>query len=321
MKTVRCTLFFFLALVVCTTPCLASSRGETAKDYAGQWVMKLGQRTFMVLNIQVEKGKVSGTLHRPLHYQLLGTNFLEITADSTVEVIVETAVKQGKLIFLSRNPSSKNEEHFEMAVASDTQAELRKIVEGKALDPWTVAQVPLSQHPTVANNWEPHHVYYLDDTGISNPEMMRIFDADQQDRPDDASNLDWDKVSKNDRERRLATRKLLAEGQLHTGQDFREAAFVFQHGQKPEDYLLAHTLAIVAAARGDGLGLWIASATLDRYLQSVQKPQIYGTQVVGDGKKLTQDPYDRELISDTLRRQLGVPSQAAQEEDLKKASQ
>lgn len=289
-------------------------------DYAGQWVMKLGQRTFMVLNIKVEKGKVGGTLDRPLHYQFLGTNFSAITPDSTVEVIVEAAVKQGKLIFLSRNPSSKNEEHFEMAIASDTQAELRLIREGETFDPWPVAKVPLSQRPTVANNWEPH-VYFLDDTEISNQEMKRIFDADQQDRPEDVSNIDWDKVSKNDRERRLATRKLLAEGQLHTGQDFREAAFVFQHGEKPEDYLLAHTLAIVAATRGDGLGLSIASATLDRYLQSVQKPQIYGTQIVGDGKKLTQDPYDRELISDTLRRQLGVPSQAAQEEELKKMSQ
>ncbi|HEX3586923.1 MAG TPA: hypothetical protein VH024_13060 [Candidatus Angelobacter sp.] len=321
MKTVRRILFFFLALVVCTTPCLAFSSGENITDYAGQWAMKLGGRTFMVITIQAEKGKVGGTVRRPLHYQILGANILEITPASTLETIPEGAVKQGKLAFLARNPSSGNEESFEMALKSRSQAELRKIFQGKILDPWMFARIPLGQHPAVANDWEQRHVYYLDDAETSNPEMKKIFDGDQQDRSEDFSLTDWDRVTPRDQQRRAATRKLLEEDQLHTGEDFREAAFVFQHGDKPEDYLLAHTLAMIAASRGDGLGLWIAAATLDRYLQSVQKPQIYGTQVVGDGKKLTQDPYDRELISDALRRKLAVPSLADQQENLKKTPQ
>jgi len=319
MKTVRCILFFFLALLVCTTPCLAFSRGENITDYAGQWDMNLGQRTFMVITIQAEKGKVSGTVQRPLHYQILGANILEITPTSTLETILEGAVKQGKLVFLARNPSSGNEESFEMTLKSGAQAELRKIFQGKTLDPWMFARIPLGQHPSVANNWEPRHVYYLDDVETPNAEMKKIFDADERDRSEDFSHTDWGKVTLRDQQRRAATRKLLEEDQLHTGQDFREAAFVFQHGDKPEDYLLAHTLAIIAASRGDGWGLWIAAATLDRYLHTVQKPQIYGTQVFGEGNTLTQDPYDRELISDALRRKLAVPSLAAQQQDLKKA--
>jgi hypothetical protein len=82
---------------------------------------------------------------------------------------------------------------------------------------------------------------------------------------------------------------------------------------------------MIAVARGDPGALWIATATLDRYLNSIQRAQIYGTQFYGNkNKPWTQEPYDRELISDELRRQLGVPSQAAQQkqlEEYKKANQ
>jgi hypothetical protein len=109
-------------------------------------------------------------------------------------------------------------------------------------------------------------------------------------------------------------RELLARGKLHTGNDFERAAFVFQHGETPDDYLLAHTLAMVAVARGDGSAIWIAAATLDRYLQSVNRPQIYGTQFkFKSGGHVTQNSYDRQLIPDALRRDLGVPSLAAQQ--------
>jgi hypothetical protein len=50
---------------------------------------------------------------------------------------------------------------------------------------------------------------------------------------------------------------------LQTAEDFREAALVFQHGPLPEDLL---ALAMVAVAKGDPSALWIATATLDRYL-------------------------------------------------------
>ena len=77
---------------------------------------------------------------------------------------------------------------------------------------------------------------------------------------------------------------LLAAGALHTADDYRKAAFVFQHGDRSDDYLLAHTLALVAVAKGDQGAAWIAAATLDRYLQSVRQPQIYGTQYLGAGR-------------------------------------
>jgi len=156
-------------------------------------------------------------------------------------------------------------------------------------------------------------------TGVSNPEMKQIFEADQRDRQPGVGKIDWAVVDKADAVRREATRKLLVNGKLHTGEDFERAAFVFQHGETPDDYLLAHTLAMVAVAKGHRGALWIEAATLDRYLNFVHQPQIYGTQFFfKPNEPTTQEPYNRTLIPDSLRLDLGVPSQAAQEEQRKR---
>ena len=156
-------------------------------------------------------------------------------------------------------------------------------------------------------------------TGVSNPEMKQIFEADQRDRQPGVGKIDWAVVDKADAARREATRKLLVNGKLHTGEDFERAAFVFQHGDTPDDYLLAHTLAMVAVAKGHRGALWIEAATLDRYLNFMHQPQIYGTQFFfKPNEPTTQEPYNRTLIPDSLRLDLGVPSQAAQEEQRKR---
>lgn len=114
--------------------------------------------------------------------------------------------------------------------------------------------------------------------------------------------------------RRRRTRAILEVGGLRTAEDYRAAAFIFQHGSTPEDYLLAHSLAVAALAKGDAESAWIAAATLDRYLQMTGKTQIYGTQTrkTPDGPA-TLDPYDRDLVPDALRTALGVPTQAEQD--------
>lgn len=151
----------------------------------------------------------------------------------------------------------------------------------------------------------------------SNAEMQRLFAEDQADRKA-APNIDWKVVAPRDEARRAATRRLLAEGALRTAEDYRAAAFIFQHGSAPGDYLLAHTLAMVAVAKGDAKALWIASATLDRYLINTGHQQIYGTQYSKPSATAawTMEPYDRELIADALRRELGVPDLAAQQKRL-----
>jgi hypothetical protein len=147
-----------------------------------------------------------------------------------------------------------------------------------------------------------------------NADMKAIYDADQSARAGD--NVDWKLVAPQDVKRREQTNALLAAGALHTGRDYRYAAFIYQHGDLPDDYLLAHTLAMVAMSKGDHDAVWIATATLDRYLQTVKQKQIYGTQFSMSYKPpspTTQEPYDRRLIPDALRVELHVPTLAAQE--------
>ena len=154
--------------------------------------------------------------------------------------------------------------------------------------------------------------------GQDNAEMAAIFAADQAVR----QNIDPQKFRDRafveqmhaaDAARRVQTRALLDAGALKTGADYRAAAFVFQHGSTPEDYLLAHTLAVAATARGAD-GSWIAAATLDRYLQTTGKPQIYGTQTrKTNDAPATLEPYDRALIPDSLRTALAVPPQSQQD--------
>lgn len=158
--------------------------------------------------------------------------------------------------------------------------------------------------------------YPIDQHWQTNAEMTRMFEADQAART--SPNVDWAKVAPEDAGRRKATRVLLDAGELASADDFYHAAFIFQHGDTPEDFLLAHTLATVSAARGKPGAAWIAAATLDRYLQAIGQKQIYGTQYrTPENAEATQEPYDRALISDALRGALGVPPQAEQEETRK----
>lgn len=147
----------------------------------------------------------------------------------------------------------------------------------------------------------------------SNPEMTAIFEADQKDRQ--SVDIDWAIVGPQDEARLKRTQALLDAGTLKSGDDFFNAAFVFQHGGSSDAYLKAHLLATIAVAKGKVGATWIAAATLDRYLQTTGKPQILGTQfLTGADGRITQEPFDRSLVSDALRGALGVPTLAAQEE-------
>ena len=147
-----------------------------------------------------------------------------------------------------------------------------------------------------------------------NAEMAAIFAADQADRAPGGAAIDWTIVGPRDVARQARTRALLDTGALQTANDYYRAAFIFQHGTKADDYLMAHALAVAAAARGHSQAPWIAAAALDRFLQNIGRPQIYGTQYRTPNRQhTTQEPYNRKLVPDALRQALGVPPQAQQE--------
>jgi hypothetical protein len=149
-------------------------------------------------------------------------------------------------------------------------------------------------------------------------ESHRLYLEDQADRGvGDAKPLPMEERNKRDQVRRARIRELLEEGSLKTAEDFHDGAFIYQHGDTPNDYLLAHILAMVAVQKGDSKSLWICAATLDRYLGSVDQPQVFGTQYHSkNDSPYTQDPYNRSLISDQLRLDFCVPSIEQQKKNL-----
>lgn len=57
-------------------------------------------------------------------------------------------------------------------------------------------------------------------------------------------------------------RALLAAGELKTGEDFKEAAFIFQHMDDTDDCLFAHVLAMEAVLKGSDSAKWIEAVAM-----------------------------------------------------------
>lgn len=285
-------------------------------DFAGTWVMKVAERNMFVLTLVPAGSSMKGTFGRPMKFDSNNGAFANMRDGVLDDVVVVARLKEGTLRFITRNPANeKDEDGYIMALKGD-HAELISddLPPGFVMQPYVFEKGVAGAK--VSTDWEPNRLYVAGDSDTPNAEMKTIYDEDQRVRTE--KDIDWSVVSKSDAERRTQTRKLLGGGALHTGKDYEEAAFVFQHGDSPQNYLLAHTLAMVAVTKGDATAIWIAAATLDRYLENIKQKQIFGTQYSTDAQKhWTQEPYDRDLISDALRAQLAVPSQAMQSEQLK----
>ena len=133
--------------------------------------------------------------------------------------------------------------------------------------------------------------------------MRKIYEEDQKDRSDETGGA----------KRREQVKQLISEGKVQSGEDYYYAAFIFQHGRGSSDYLYAHVLAVTAVNKGLRNAIWLSAATLDRYLHSIQQPQVFGTQFgsLTDSRD-DQEPYDRGIVSDALREQWCVAPEATQ---------
>ena len=149
---------------------------------------------------------------------------------------------------------------------------------------------------------------------IDNPELTQLYNEDQRVRQPNPLRPGEPKITRTDEDRLAIVKQMIAHDQLQTIADYRHAALIVQHSLVSSDHLLAHTLAVICAGDGDKTCLWLSAATLDRYLQSIQQPQIYGTQFKWTADSpVTQQPYTPDLITDAMRKKLGVPPLADQQ--------
>lgn len=133
--------------------------------------------------------------------------------------------------------------------------------------------------------------------------LRKIYDEDQKDRTDEAG----------DASRREQVQRLIRDGQVQSGEDYYYAAFIIQHGQKSDDFIFAHVLAVTAVSKGFHGAMWLSAATLDRYLHSIKQSQIFGTQFGSlNNSSDDQGLYDQEMISDALRAEWCVAPYSAQ---------
>ena len=146
----------------------------------------------------------------------------------------------------------------------------------------------------------------------NNAELQALKDADQTAR--EASAIDWTTLSQEDAKRRARVAEMLAARLIVTGQDYSNAALIYQHGDTPHDFLQANEFVVVACALGkiDGLG----AASQDRFLVSINKLQRFGTQydVSKDNKQVQKPTMEagNASVTDDLRLNLLVPSLASE---------
>jgi len=196
--------------------------------------------------------------------------------------------KAGAEAFLAALPDAKDHARIATPVPQSFVADTLKMGAGVLLDPTNCTEGGFPVSADIA----------ADD----NPELKALCDADQSDRKPADGAIDWTVVSPRDIARIARVKTLYREGSLRTGSDYFRAALVLHHGATPEDYLLAHELAIVALKKNaPDMAVWLVAATEDRFLQSIGRAQRFGTQlttpIVVDG-----------LVTDQLRGELGVPS-------------
>lgn len=307
MSALRCLRALMIAVVMACSP-----TPVPAQELSGDWVFRVDGRNIMVLSLSPDgENGVSGTLHRPERFSMvMSAGALGVTGASrkVVQRRVETIATHPDGLHLAAfdpaAPQSDTRREYRLSAVEDDRAELR------SPDAPDAPAIPLTRAAPVlgvAPDLDPARTYVDRRAIASDTELAGLFEADQSARS--GGRTDWTAIEVEDRARRERVHELMAEGRVASADDYWRAAFIFQHGDRPEDYLLAHALAVTSAGMGKGEATWIAAATLDRYLQAIGRPQVYGTQyqVLGDGP-VTQGDYDRDLIPDAVRVASGVPA-------------
>lgn len=139
-------------------------------------------------------------------------------------------------------------------------------------------------------------------------ELAQMYADDQSTRSTaQEAGFDWQARARQDHQRNQRVKSMLAACELSSGADFLHAAMVVQHGTLPQDALLAHELAIVAASKGDERGPALAAKGLDRYLRGIGALQRFGTQSQQvDNGAMTLEPTNPDVPA-TLFGVLGLP--------------
>ena len=132
-----------------------------------------------------------------------------------------------------------------------------------------------------------------------------MYEVDQSARK--VEKIDWTTLHKQDSARRVEVYEMIKQNKLLTPNDYFHAAMIFQHGNDSTSYKMAWDYS-KKASRMDTTNkyvLWLSAASYDRYLLSIGKPQIYGTQFIVIDNKYYLSEFDSTRVTDSERRYYG----------------
>ena len=142
-----------------------------------------------------------------------------------------------------------------------------------------------------------------------------MFDSDQADR---TNHIDWSIVQKNDSIREARVYELLDSNKVRTSTDYNNAALIFHHGEDSIAYGMAVKLMRKSIELDSTRNKWFLAAITDRFLLSMNKPQIYGTQYVKlKDQSWVLSEIDTTKVTDAERIEYGVETLAQQREKIK----
>jgi hypothetical protein len=283
---------------------LSIATATTLAEVRGNWALHVDGKPIIVLRLGGDGASPTGQMIQPKGRNVTNALFTVSNPTQYVHPLSRFEDRGDYALATFRDAAGKTTEFRLRAKSEGLEVAVAGVPPGVGLGPWTFDRA--SAKESVATDWQPGRAYLVGDSDTSNQELGRLFREDQEARL--KTPIDWTALARDDESRRKRTLELITSDSLHTGADFKEAAFIMQHGKTPDDYLLAHSLALAAMAKGAASAAWFAAATLDRFLWSRNLPQIYGTQTKDDGKggHKTSQPCNDSLIDASLRKQLGV---------------
>ncbi len=137
-------------------------------------------------------------------------------------------------------------------------------------------------------------------------ELARLVAEDQQDQKEWTMETDQEFIRRQ-MVRCERVKEIVNAGLLASMEDWGNAALLLQHGQTPEDYLLAHVVSLPPSRGEQPFSRFLAAATLDRFLHRIERPQIFTTQSAspsGD-QFLPVEPYD-DSMPESIRSVFGL---------------
>ena len=278
----------------------------TARDLQGTWVLRSGDVSVFEFRLFRVGGEWAGTWYRPTEFVTDGEVFWGVVGPIEVRASLHGAEGNGTVELAFEDPKpGEAPDRFTFKIIQADQAEVSFL--GFDAEPFSLTRRS-SLDPAQIGPWERKSKYAHLRFRPSSNEIQALFKADQDDRVNltKCSEVCWIGIRGRDRKRRMQAQALIDSGALNSGSDFYAAAFIFQHGETPRDYLKAHILATLAIVRGNVSARWIAAASLDRYLNSTGQAQVFGTQFSTNEGREAQLPFDSGFISERVRQGMGV---------------